>query len=70
VSVFGDDYDTTDGTVSATTFMCSISRKPCLGVGIPSGGESELLIELGKCRGYFVKEVIATANVYPEGGFG
>ena len=63
VSVFGDDYDTTDGTcVRDYVHVLDIAEAHVLALEYLLRGEPSCSLNLANARGYSVKEVIATAE--------
>ncbi len=63
VSVFGDDYDTTDGTcVRDYVHVLDIAEAHVLALEYLLRGEPSCSLNLANARGYSVKEVIATAD--------
>jgi UDP-arabinose 4-epimerase len=63
VSVFGDDYDTTDGTcIRDYVHVLDIAEAHLLALEYFLRGEPSCSLNLANARGYSVKEVIATAE--------
>jgi len=63
VSVFGDDYDTTDGTcIRDYVHVLDIAEAHVLALEYLLCGEPSCSLNLANARGYSVKEVIATAE--------
>ena len=63
VSVFGDDYDTTDGTcIRDYVHVLDIAEAHVLALEYLLRGEPSCSLNLANARGYSVKEVIATAE--------
>lgn len=63
ISIFGDDYDTRDGTcVRDYIHVCDLARAHILALDyLQSGGESDIF-NLGNGVGFTVKEIIAAAE--------
>ncbi len=62
LSVFGDDYPTTDGTcVRDYIHVCDLSDAHILALDYLQSGEKSTVFNLGNGNGYSVKEVIETA---------
>ena len=63
VSVFGDDYDTTDGTcIRDYVHVLDIAEAHVLALEYLLRGGASCSLNLANARGYSVKEVIATAE--------
>jgi UDP-glucose 4-epimerase len=62
VSVFGDDYDTTDGTCIRERSRIDIAETHVLALEYPLRGGANCSVNLANGRGYSVKEGIAMAE--------